>query len=203
MAFFEQPCYNHVPASTVNPLNTISQNLNTQPENQISYRILDYNVEYSNAMLPFKEEQASKYIIELFKSKLPKELTFHNLSHTKDVVKAVRLIGHRSGISREEDQLLRVAAWFHDSGYIKGYANHEAESIAIAETFLAQQLCSKAQIDQIKDLIAATRVPQRPQNLLSCIICDADLFHLSKRNYKKYERRLRKEWELCLGEILR
>jgi predicted metal-dependent HD superfamily phosphohydrolase len=152
-------------------------------------------------MLPFKEEQASKYIIELFKSKLPEELTFHNLGHTKDVVKAVRLIGDRSGISKEEDQLLRVAAWFHDSGYVTGYANHEAESIAIAETFLELQLCSNEQIDQIKDLIAATRVPQHPKNLLSCIICDADLFHLSKRNYKKYENRLRKEWELCLGEI--
>lgn len=152
-------------------------------------------------MLPFKEDQVSKYIIELFKSELPKELTFHDLRHTKDVVRAVRLIGDRSGISRNDDQLLRVAAWFHDSGYVKGYANHEAESIHIAVSFLEQHLCTKTQIDQIKNLIAATRVPQHPQDLLSSIICDADLFHLSKENYKKYEGRLRNEWELCLGQV--
>ena len=153
-------------------------------------------------MLSYIEQKAGEYIIELFNDRLPKELCFHDKGHTLDVVKAVTLIGEQSGLAEENIKLLQIAAWFHDSGYIISYHDHEAESIVIAENFLQRLNCPQQYIVQVCALIAATRMPQNPQSLPECVICDADLFHLAKPDYKSYEQKLRDEWAFYLHKTL-
>jgi uncharacterized protein len=55
-------------------------------------------------------------------------------------------------------------------------------------------------IDEVTGCIAATKMPQSPQNLLQQIMCDADMFHLADDNYPGYASRLRTEWELILNK---
>ena len=153
-------------------------------------------------MLSFIEQRAGEYITELLSARLPKELCFHDKAHTQDVVKAVTLIGEQSGLAEENIKLLQIAAWFHDSGYTVSYHDHEAESIVIAENFLQRLNCPQQYIVQICALIAATRMPQNPQSLPECVICDADLFHLAKPDYKSYEQKLRDEWAFYLHKTL-
>ena len=119
---------------------------------------------------------------------------FHNLQHTQHVVKACEEIGAFYQLTDEDMLSLLVAAWFHDTGYSNGTAlNHEAGSIALAKEFLLQQNASEQIINNVTGCIAATRMPQRPNNLLEEIICDADLFHLGTEEASKQSKALRHE----------
>lgn len=137
----------------------------------------------------------------LFERHLSTDLTFHNQQHTADVVQAVTLIGKQCEITTEALEILKIAAWFHDSGYCFGYTNHEDKSINLAGHFLNQQNCPAALIRKVAGLIGATRFPQQPVDLLEQIICDADLAHLAKTDYPIYADRLRQEWQVCLKKI--
>jgi uncharacterized protein len=145
-------------------------------------------------------KQAAAYIFELFSASLPAELTFHNFRHTLEVVEAVIVIGEAGGLSAGELEILQVAAWFHDSGYCFTYEGHENESMRVADEFLKSINCTAEFIAGVKRLINATRVPQHPEGVMEEIICDADLAHLSKKDYPDYEQRLRKEWQAVLGK---
>ncbi|MDR0941343.1 MAG: HD domain-containing protein [Bacteroidales bacterium] len=108
---------------------------------------------------------------------------YHNLAHVQDVVHDVQIIGRNEGVSNEELLVLKLAALFHDIGLTQSYKNHEAHSINIARTILANAHYTQAQIDQVCELINATRMPQSPKNLLEQIMCDADLDYLGHENY--------------------
>ena len=44
---------------------------------------------------------------------------------------------------------------------------------------------SKEQIKQIQRLIEVTKIPEKPQNNLECIILDSDLYYLGTDDYKR------------------
>ncbi|TKB97584.1 HD domain-containing protein [Pedobacter cryophilus] len=139
--------------------------------------------------------KVSAYVIHLLTQHLPSYLHFHNLSHTKDVVNAVGEIGNTQQLSKNDLEIIEIAAWFHDTGYCKAYVGHEEESKKIAFDFLGFEGYPKPKIEAIMTLIESTKYPQKPTNLFEMILCDADLFHLSCEDYDKHEQRLRIEWE--------
>jgi predicted metal-dependent HD superfamily phosphohydrolase len=119
---------------------------------------------------------------------------FHNLQHTQHVVKACEEIGAYYQLADDDMLSLLVAAWFHDTGYSNGSAlNHEAGSIALAKEFLLQQNAGDNIVTSVTGCIAATKMPQRPANLLEEIICDADLYHLGTEEASKQSKALRHE----------
>jgi len=137
-----------------------------------------------------------EYCTALLLLRLEKDLYFHNLSHTVEVVNACFEIGTESGLSPEEINILCIAAWFHDTGYCNTYKNHEAESINIASVFLKLLNIEETILEKITGCILATKVPQQPQTILEKIICDADFYHFSRTDYPEHEQALKKEWEI-------
>jgi len=123
------------------------------------------------------------------------------LGHTYDVVNAVREIGAQSNLSEKEMLVLQVAAWFHDCGYVNLYIGHEEESKKIAQNFLENFGCEKEFIDAVLSCIDFTKYPPKPSSLLEKVMCDADLYHLTRPNYSKYEKALRQEFEKYIGLI--
>ncbi len=111
---------------------------------------------------------------------LPKNLFYHNIKHTIDVVTQAELIGIGESVTDEELLLLKTAALFHDSGHILGYDNHEMYATIIAKEILPDYYYTQAQIDQICELILATKLPPKPKNKLEMIMCDADLDYLGR-----------------------
>ena len=69
--------------------------------------------------------QAQDFVFNLFKDKLSKVYTYHNLNHTIGVVKAVNILCEKENVSPADTEILSLAAWFHDTGYINGCTNHE------------------------------------------------------------------------------
>lgn len=125
---------------------------------------------------------------------------FHNVTHTEEVVSQVTTICNHLGISEEEEELIEIAAWFHDTGFSETYAGHEAISIKIATSFLEQNNYPKEKIHLIHDCIAATKMPQKPTNQYAQILCDADVLHISQPQFFYRKLLLRREWELVLNQ---
>ena len=101
----------------------------------------------------------------------------------------------KMNLSEEDTEIVTLAAWFHDTGFIERSQNHEDASIEIAKKFLTEQNYSNEKTEKIIGCINATRYPQSPKNILEEIIADADLFHIGTKDYNGRSDLLRIEWE--------
>ena len=147
-------------------------------------------------MTPMMIKDVSEYCSNLLTTSKCKELPFHNLEHTKEVVQNVKYLCAAMDINSVETDLLIIAAWFHDTGFSKTYKEHEAESIKIAKKFLSSIGMESNSISTICNCIEATKMPQSPTDRLSEILCDADIFHISSSHFFYRKLLLRREWEL-------
>lgn len=125
---------------------------------------------------------------------LDPHLTYHSRAHTKDVYKQSVRIAEAEGIGNEEMQLLRVAALFHDNGFLRTYVNHEVMSCHIFQEKTAGLDFSEQERKLITDLIMATKLPQEPHTHLQRIICDADLDYLGREDFFDIGDLLRREF---------
>ena len=141
-------------------------------------------------------EKARAYVMNLFDMNLPEENVFHSKEHTIDVLHNSQIIGTGLGLSGKDLNCLAVSAIFHDAGYINLYDNHESASVEIAKKFLSAENVGNSIIDQVIRAIMATKVPQKPSDLISMALCDADLMYLAGENYFELMDLLRLEWKL-------
>lgn len=136
-----------------------------------------------------KSETYAREVLENFSE----DFHYHDLHHTLNVVQATARIAGKSKIKGDELENLLVAAWFHDLGYQAGMENHEEESVRIMRQKLEEWSIPGEKTREIERLILATRMPHQPTDVLTQIICDADLYHLCQSDFPKYSERLRKE----------
>nr|NQU91547.1 HD domain-containing protein [Bacteroidota bacterium] len=127
--------------------------------------------------------ESENYITGLFKANSDDKLRYHNIEHTKNVVKAATLIAGKCNIKGSELEALLVAAWFHDVGYLEIMVNHEDVSKKLAREFLEKRGMGEDYIQQVERCIEATRVPQNPADKAAAVLCDADLYHLSQDGF--------------------
>lgn len=115
--------------------------------------------------------------------KLPESMVYHNLNHTREVVKAASKIGTYANLSKEEMEILIISAWFHDTGFIQVYEDHEEKSVEIAVAFLKENDIPQEKIEKIVSTILSTRIEQKPKSLIENVLHDADFIHLTKKSY--------------------
>jgi len=139
-------------------------------------------------------KEAGNFVTKLLAEKLPDNIEFHTIDHAKYVVDNSEFIGKISGLKDDEINIVKLCAWFHDTGYIISPEGHEEESARIAAEFLTSKGIDEGIITLIKNCILATIVPQQPKDLISRVLCDADLMHLSEDNYIERIEKMRKEW---------
>ena len=87
---------------------------------------------------------------------------YHNIDHTLNVVESAKLIGEHNGLSKEDMDILLVAAWFHDTGMVSVYIGHEEKSIEIFKNYIIKEQFPVEKIEKVAQLIKATKVPQNP-----------------------------------------
>lgn len=122
-------------------------------------------------------------ILDRLEKELPPYLYYHNVKHTVDVVTEAELIGWGEGCNDEEILILKTAALFHDAGHMIAYDNHEFFGTQIAREMLPKFKYNQQQIDQICEIIMATKLPPFPKNKLEEIICDSDLDYLGRSDF--------------------
>jgi predicted metal-dependent HD superfamily phosphohydrolase len=137
-----------------------------------------------------------KYVEELMGESLSKDLSYHNLQHTREVVEAALEIGEKTDLTEDQMEMVVLAAWLHDTGYSNGKDNHELESKSIANKILEEQNYPYDRLKTVLDSIEATRMPQSPKTLVAEVLCDADLFHLANDQFRAKSILLKQELEV-------
>ena len=123
-------------------------------------------------------KEIEEHILGKLKAELPKDLYYHGLHHTKDVLRSAEMIGRDENITEDEMILLKTAVLYHDSGFTKVYRNHEEIGCDMAREELPKFGFKTDEVDKVCGMIMATKIPQRPNNKLENIIADADLEYL-------------------------
>ena len=142
-------------------------------------------------------EEISTHVIRLFNQYPSKDLMYHNLDHTKTVVKRTLEIAANYDLTDTELFILSAGAWFHDTGQLSGDSKlHEDRSVMVMKKFLEPKGTAKAIMGKIENCICATKIPQRPKSLLEEIVCDADTYNLGTKDFLKTDELLKKEFEL-------
>ncbi len=141
-------------------------------------------------------ENIKQHVLNYFKQHHDRDLVYHDLQHTKDVVSNATRIANHYQLNDEDFFVVVAAAWLHDTGYFIDKTSHEEAGAAASEDVLKQHNVNAALIEKIKGCILATKIPQKPTGLLQEIVCDADLFHLGTEQFADRSKLLRKEIEL-------
>src|SRR6185503_11567602 len=100
-------------------------------------------------------------------------------------------------LSEKDQAVLYIAAWFHDTGHLFVVpAMHEVKSIELMKTYLNGLGVNDNDdlISAAEKCILATRIPSNPKTLTEQIICDADTYHIGTDDFKKTDKRLKKEY---------
>lgn len=142
------------------------------------------NINYRNA---------EKYIVKRLTADLPSGLYYHGIHHTMDVCEAVERLAIWEGVTGEEIYLLKTAALFHDAGFIHSYESNEPIGAQLAVEMLPNFGYTDEQIQQVNELIEATKFPHSPKNHLEEIMCDADLDYLGRSDFYRISSTLKKE----------
>ena len=141
-------------------------------------------------------DKAEKFVLELFREKLPNTYLYHNFNHTHRVVKSTKELMENSELNVKEELPLLLAAWFHDTGYTKKYKGHEEESVKIARDFLNENHVDEHIQEEVEKIILATKANATPTTLAEKIIRDADSSHIAKDYFAETSELLRQELQL-------
>ncbi len=123
------------------------------------------------------------FVFKKLKKELPENLFYHGSHHTKDVCDVAAGIALKENIDSKNTELIKVAALFHDLGFIKRYEENEIAGTKLARQFLPDFDYSKDEIKTITGMIIATHTPQRPKNKMEEILADADLDYLGRADF--------------------
>lgn len=132
---------------------------------------------------------------QVFKNRAFEKHLFHNQQHTQDVVNAVNVIGAHTNLTSDELESALVAAWLHDVGYENGSKNHEEASAQKAKELLETMGAPQKKIREVTEAILSTHMPQQPKTLVSQVLCDADLYHLSTDECQEKSNMLLQEYK--------
>jgi predicted metal-dependent HD superfamily phosphohydrolase len=127
--------------------------------------------------------KSSKLVSQYFIEKLPKWAVYHNLQHTIETVNACLEIGRGSNLTEDNLEVLGIAAWFHDTGYMFKTVGHEEKSAEIALSFLKENNYESSGIAKVVDCIMVTKISISPKNLNEFIMRDSDLISLGGTDY--------------------
>ena len=111
------------------------------------------------------------------------DILYHDARHTMDVIQSVERIALDEKVDERSVILLKIAALFHDTGYLFDSENHEARSVELFRDHALGYSLDESALNTIEELIRVTCIPQLPQNHLQSIICDADLDYLGRRDF--------------------
>ena len=134
-------------------------------------------------------------VTNLLEKELSPNCLYHSLTHTMRVYKSTKELIENSSLTEEENEVLQIAALFHDTGYIIGDKNHEEESVKIVTKFLIENNVDASIIKRITETILATKLEAKPKNELEKIIRDADSSHFAKEYFHEVSELLRQEFK--------
>ena len=132
-----------------------------------------------------KLREIEKIVEELFLVNDKPYLLYHNINHTRNVVKRVQEIAAVHALNEEDLFVLQAAAWFHDTGHLfSNMAQHEEMSVQIMRIYLGDKLDEQTLVN-IGNCIMVTNMAVKPVSLVEMILCDADTYHFGTTEFRQ------------------
>lgn len=128
---------------------------------------------------------------------IPAEYKYHSLRHTLDVIEEAVRIGQSEGLDEYNLTLLKIAALFHDTGYMLSRKEHEQAGCGIFREAIHGYGLSDEEVTIVEGCIMATRIPQSPKSLIEMVLCDADLDYLGRDDFAPIAELLFEELMSC------
>ena len=139
--------------------------------------------------------EIKQYVTSYFATHADPTLIYHDIEHTRRVVQHASDIANHYQLNDEDYFAVMAAAWFHDMGYFVNKYEHEESGARIAAEYLKSLNVNDTIIEKVNGCILATKMPQRAENLLQQIVCDADLYHLGTEQFEANSKLLMREIE--------
>jgi len=127
--------------------------------------------------------ELKKEVLDLLKTKLPKDLYYHGVHHTLDALDVCEIYISEERVNQEDADLLKVGVLVHDIGFTVAVEDHELWGVKLAVEIMHKHDFDNDDIERVKNLIMATKIPQTPKNHLEEIICDVDLDYLGGSDF--------------------
>lgn len=143
-----------------------------------------------------KKEKVIGFVKRQFDKNETERFQYHNLKHTLLVVEKCCYLAQLEDLSEREHELLELAAWLHDFGYLFSYSRHEERSAKMARKILTHFGYGKEDIETVQATILSTQINAKPNNEMQKIIKDADFYHFSCGTF--YELSMKLWWEITL-----
>jgi hypothetical protein len=124
---------------------------------------------------------------------LPESLHFHRLEYARKVYDQSFLLCRSEEIEQEDRLLVRTAALMLFTGLAQAYHNFENRSSVLCREILPDFAYSESQIDQISNLVMATKMPFNPNNRLETILIDARMEFIGRPDYTDQLKKLYQE----------
>lgn len=140
-------------------------------------------------------------VLQVMREELDVHLFFHDIRHTLDVLEQAVAIGAREEVTAEELCLLKIAALYHDYGYIRGRKEHEENSVCLFLRDASDYHLTSEQKQRIVSCIRATNFFRKPEGLLEKIIADANLDYLGREDFMQHDQTIYLEY-LSDGDVL-
>ncbi|MDP2363937.1 MAG: HD domain-containing protein, partial [Ignavibacteria bacterium] len=144
---------------------------------------------------------AKEYVSILFSSQSSEKLSYHNFEHTLEVLENVNEIGNNAALSNDEINLVKLAAIFHDVGWIIDGNKHETKSTEIAKDFLSSNGSDQSDISKVVDLICITDLKTTPKTPAQMVLRDADILHIGQKGFYSKSQLLRSEKKVLKNKI--
>lgn len=138
-------------------------------------------------------KEVEKYTINYYEENVSSLLFYHSIEHTRLVASVSAKIAVAEGIDKRNQQIVEVAAWFHDIGHAVSLTDHETESCKIARIFLSEKEQDEEFIAEVEKCICSTRMGASKKSLIEMIIGDADYAHTGMEDFMEISNLLRKE----------
>lgn len=138
-------------------------------------------------------EKIYKKVMSRLEKSLPSWLHYHSPGHTRYVLEKAIFLAEKEGISGHDLLLLKIAAMYHDIGFLIGPKDHEKTGCRIAAKDLQNYDLIDEDIEKICGMIMATRIPQKPSTRLEKILADADLEYLGTDKFEEFGQDLYRE----------
>lgn len=134
------------------------------------------------------------HVTSILRQELAPTLVYHNVYHTLDVLEQAERIAESEKTNENDLYLIKVAALYHDIGFLYAHGGHEEKSCHYANVDLPEFGLCETEISRICNMIMATKIPQSPKTKLEEILCDADLDYLGRADYFAISNKLKEEF---------
>jgi adenylate cyclase len=132
-------------------------------------------------------------VMDFLSENLPDSLHFHRIEYAKKVFAQSFLLCRSEEIEQEDRLLVRTAALMLFTGLTQEYHNFENRSSVLCREILPDFSYSESQIDQICNLIMATKLPFEANNRLEKILIDTRMDFIGRPDYSSQIKLLYRE----------